>query len=294
METNGRDLKTIKLIKMGRRIKGGYKRANPLACPKNAIKLPACAPCSDAMCEDSATFELGDKLIKGFVYSETGGQIDFPTPVSAEDFAVAYCDAVQSVQTEEGNASYEYEIVAGAEVDGNLTTIYHVGQTTVSALVLDDDSQIEMTRKCTLVNICKYEQYHVGAGAQIVTPEGTKVLEGTATYTLGDDAANQTAAEALSAAVAACLETLGTDYESVSVTPDDTNEGFTITVEAEGAFSGSIGGKKFENCGCTMCYGDDEVEEAVEVVEEKVKTADAPKPATSTPATSASKDSKKS
>ena len=264
-----------------RRTEGGFKRANPCAPNSNAIKLPACLPCNDAICEDRIEVDLGEKLIKGFVYSETNEPILFPEPITADQFEMAFCKAVQSHETEEGVLSYEYNIVAGSEVDGDTTTIYHVGQTTVSAIILDDDSVVEATRYCTLVNVCTFQQFYVGTGAQIVTTEGTKVLEGEFNYTMGDDVANETAAEALAAAVAACLETLGTDFEGVEVSPDDVNEGFTISVDAQKPFEAYIGGKKLENCGCTRCY----VEEATEEVETETETETPKKamPATTAP-----------
>lgn len=231
--------------------KFGYKRANPLACPTNVLRLEGKPECPELpVCEDNIiiTAAAGKTISKfrvdGEYHDSYATDIKGNTrnvSVSADD-EDGVCDSLYGVIR-----LLEVNILVDANMDGDDLNIRHVGQCKLEAVVLSDGTEIAATRKCNLTRVCTLAGNIPGADTPGLTVTDADGNAGNHTLTGDYTIVNDANATALQGEIQPLLPS----DSAVSVTADTIASVYQVEVTVPEGYQVSLGGIVFTNCGCS-------------------------------------------
>ena len=225
----------------------GLKRANPCACPTNALVLKECNPCPDPVCQDVITipdavgktivaYTLGDE--KHTIYLAPG----FAKPLvssNASDLDDTFEKGFALV------SNHEIDPFFDVKKDGTSTVITHIGQCRLKSITLSDGTVIEAVTLCSIACFCPYQ----------VTIPGSKKPKLVVTDNEGTEVVSADLPNDYSTVDADTATQLETDLNAAwsdgtfTVTINSAIPAYVVSVETEGEYSLVLSEKDFVLCG---------------------------------------------
>jgi len=137
----------------------------------------------------------------------------------------------------------EIQTLVNASYMGGTLTVEHIGAVTVKTLIMDDASTLAGTRKTTKQSVSDYIAYVVGAAGDLEYNGIVDSSLGTYAYTVGNAAANDTAAATLQTDMTAALTAVGFPSTAAAAKVNDVGQNFCVTITAPSGQSLMLGTK---------------------------------------------------
>ena len=234
----------------------GKRRANPHACPTNNLKLDDTCECGqDAPCKDTATgaAAAGRTLVSVVFDGET---YNTSTPVYGLDGQKILVKAVGPIPVEDTDAidAWLGDIFALKEVNvycesvwaADVLTINHTGAAALTAVTLENDDTLTITRCCDTGPVYSYILSVEGNVADLGWGGNTEELDNNPYDFTGDPVTDAATAAQLQTDVAAAMGAGNLDVPLISgptVTVNDVNGVYDIkwdTASDEAVTSGAL------------------------------------------------------
>lgn len=241
----------------------GKKRANPLACYNNNLKLTDnCACTSDPSCEDTLTGAAAAGLFVSAIKFH-GVTYNLASPIiNLDNRQVAPAYGPIAVEDTPRLRKALIKITGLREVDpfisveweADVLSVIHVGACLLEEIVLSDDSVLSATRCCETATVTSWQYAAQGAIGPVGFNGSSQALANDPYDHTGDAVSDAATAAQLQADLETALTALGVEYTMVSVMVDNLLGQYTIKVMSKDEAGPTFNGNLSANCGIEIVF----------------------------------------
>lgn len=224
----------------------GFLLANPDRIVEDTFKVEKCGTENVQVCKDmkSGTASTERQVVSFDFHGETF-VAQKPIPLKEVEMVKEFLMGI--IRKFEGNIWVKFK----TEVTGQSVAydIQHIGKAALTAIKLDDGSEIALDRCCDMVTQYKFAAIVVGDVAQLRYKDKSAQLANNPYPFIGNEATNLQTAEQLKTDVEAAFTTLEIETSKVEVSPIDNGMVYQICYWSNSDTPVNIGETSFENCG---------------------------------------------
>ena len=227
----------------------GLNRANPHARKDNNLKIVSPDDPGTAG-QDTLTKAAATAL---FIKTVTfAGEVYVADPMIPANDPDAVNDFLLNIVK-----IWEVDAFLKITFDSGTLTVVHIGAQSITEIKFDDDSTITPTRVDTIKTVCDNKYMFVGDPGVFTDGTGTPAALANVPYNYsGVPATDMATAAQLKTDIEAYLTAESTDYESVTVYPNNIEGQFQVVINAEkGVNSFSFNADAFTVSGCADIFG---------------------------------------